>query len=73
MRRPSSSLIRIPRIPSGGRLPVFCLLAALAVPGCGHEEKSRYTSVTKPPTVRLIQPQVRTIVRTIGQPSFIEA
>src|SRR5205823_2945378 len=57
----------------GCRLPVLCLLAALAAPGCGHEEKTTYTSVSKPPTVRLIQPEVRKIVRVVGQPSFIES
>ncbi|MBV8677877.1 MAG: efflux RND transporter periplasmic adaptor subunit, partial [Planctomycetaceae bacterium] len=56
-----------------GRLLAFCLLAALAAPGCGHEEKTHYTSVSKPPTVRLIHPEVRTIVRIVGQPSFIES
>ena len=49
------------------------LLAALAAPGCGHEPKIEFTSVTKPPTVQLIQPQVRNIVRVVGQPSFIES
>ena len=29
--------------------------------------------MAKPPTVQVIQPEVRTIVREIGQPSFIEA
>jgi len=49
------------------------LLAALVAPGCHHEEGSHYTSVAEPPTVRLMQPQVRKIVRIVGQPSFIEA
>jgi hypothetical protein len=49
------------------------LLAALAAPGCGHEGESEYSSVSKPPTVEVIKPQVRTIVRKVGQPSFIEA
>jgi HlyD family secretion protein len=44
-----------------------------AVAGCGHEEKSHYTSISKPPTVRLIQPETRKIVRVVGQPSFIES
>jgi RND family efflux transporter MFP subunit len=51
----------------------FCLLAACAAPGCGHKEKSHYTSVAKPPTVRVIKPDVRRIVRVVGQPSFIES
>ena len=52
---------------------VACLLAAMVATGCGHEEKSHYTSVSKPPAVRIIQPEVRKIVRDVGQPSFIEA
>jgi HlyD family secretion protein len=56
-----------------GRLLATCLLAAFAAPGCGHEEKSGYTSVSKPPTVKLIQPELRKIVRVVGQPSFIES
>ncbi|MDR3636757.1 MAG: efflux RND transporter periplasmic adaptor subunit [Isosphaeraceae bacterium] len=55
------------------RLLAFGLLAALAVPGCGHEEKSHYTSVAKPPTVQVIHPDVRKIVRVVGQPSFVES
>ncbi len=57
-----------PCLPAG-----LCLLAALATAGCGEEEKSHYTSVAEPPTVRVVQPEVRTITRLVGQPSFIEA
>jgi multidrug efflux pump subunit AcrA (membrane-fusion protein) len=49
------------------------LLAALGSPGCHHEEKTTYASVSRPPKVRLIHPEVRNIIRTVGQPSFIEA
>jgi HlyD family secretion protein len=49
------------------------LLAALVMPGCHHEEETRYKSVAEPPTVRLLQPRERTITRVVGQPSFIEA
>jgi hypothetical protein len=66
-----------PGLPSGGdrlRTPARALLlAALAAAGCGDEQKSDYQSVAKPPTVQVIKPQVRTIVRVVGQPSFIEA
>jgi HlyD family secretion protein len=51
----------------------FPLLAALASSGCGHEEPTHYQSVTKPPTVQVIHPEFRTIIRVVGQPSFIEA
>ena len=60
LRRPASLLL-------------FGLLAALAAPGCHHEEESHYASVAEPPTVQLIQPPVRKIVRVVGQPSFIES
>ena len=55
------------------RLLALCLLASVAASGCGHEEKTHYASVSKPPIVRIIQPEVRKIVRVVGQPSFIEA
>jgi len=51
----------------------LALLGALVAPGCGHEEKSHYTSVSKPPTVQVIHPEVKKIVRVVGQPSFIES
>ena len=71
MRRVPWSLI--PWRSSGFRILVFCVLAAVALPGCGHSEKSHFASVSKPPTVRIVQPEVRKIVREVGQPSFIEA
>jgi hypothetical protein len=71
MRLVSRSLM--PDRCSGCRLLVFCLLAALAASGCGHAEKSHNASVSKPPTVRIIQPETRKIVRVVGQPSFIES
>jgi HlyD family secretion protein len=58
---------------AGGRQIVFWVLAALAVPGCAREAKIDFTTVSKPPTVQVINPPVRTIVRVVGQPSFIEA
>jgi RND family efflux transporter MFP subunit len=55
------------------RWAAVCVLTALAAPGCGHKEENHYSSSSKPPTVQLIKPEVRTIVRTVGQPSFIES
>jgi multidrug efflux pump subunit AcrA (membrane-fusion protein) len=49
------------------------LLAALVAPGCHRGEENHYTSVSEPPTVQLIQPRARNVVRVVGQPSFIEA
>src|SRR4051812_36533126 len=54
------------------RMVPWCLLA-FAAPGCHHEHKAEVKSVTKPPTVRLTEPKVRKITRTVGQPSFIES
>ena len=51
---------------------LFGLLATLAELGC-HKEENHYTSVGTPPTVRLVQPQVRDIVRIVGQPSFTQS
>jgi HlyD family secretion protein len=49
------------------------LLAALAAPACHHEAETHSPSVTKPPTVRLVQPQIRDIVKVVGQPSFTQS
>ena len=45
----------------------------LAASGCGHEAKIDFKTVSKPPTVQVINPPIRNIVRTVGQPSFIES
>ena len=58
---------------AGRRWLLFGLLAALVAPGCHREAKIEFPADTKPPTVQVIQPQVRNIVREVGQPSFIEA
>ncbi len=49
-----------------------CLVAVLAAPGCA-KPKIDVKSVSDPPVVRLVQPQIRTITRVVGQPSFVEA
>jgi HlyD family secretion protein len=51
----------------------FWLMAALSGAGCSHEAKIEFTTVTKPPAVQVINPPIRTIVRVVGQPSFIES
>ena len=38
-----------------------------------HEPEIEFITATKPPTVRLVQPRARNIVRVVGQPSFIES
>ena len=57
---------------AGGRRPVLLLLAALAAPGCAREAAVSFTSVSDPPLVKVISPTVRTIVRTVGQPGFVD-
>jgi multidrug efflux pump subunit AcrA (membrane-fusion protein) len=44
-------------------------LAALA----GHKEPPRQPAISDRPHVRLTHPEVRTIVRTVGQPSFVDS
>jgi multidrug efflux pump subunit AcrA (membrane-fusion protein) len=58
---------------AGGRWLVFGLLAAVAVPGCGHKAEGTATSASEPPTVQVIKPQYHKIVRVVGQPSFVES
>jgi multidrug efflux pump subunit AcrA (membrane-fusion protein) len=49
------------------------ILILFVASGCGHKHKSLPPSVTEPPNVRLTRPAVRTIVRVVGQPSFVES
>ncbi len=51
---------------------LICFVAVLAAPGCA-KPKIDVKSVSDPPVVRLVQPQLRTITRVVGQPSFVEA
>ena len=53
---------------AGRRWLLFALLGALAAPGCGHQAKIEFVNATKPPSVQLVQPQARSIVRVVGQP-----
>jgi HlyD family secretion protein len=56
----------------GGRALALFLTAALAASGCRREPEITFNRSTKPPAVRLLEPQERHIVRVVGQPSFIE-
>src|SRR5262249_3407139 len=51
----------------------FVGLAALGTPGCHGESEADHTSASEPPTVSVIHPEVRNIVRIVEQPSFIES
>ncbi len=55
------------------RRPAIWLLAALVAPGCHKDPGADYTSASDPPTIRLVHPSIRNIVRVVGQPSFVEA
>jgi HlyD family secretion protein len=50
----------------------FWLLAALAASGCAEPNKSA-PSVSEPPLLQVIHPQLRKIVRVVGQPSFVQS
>ena len=50
----------------------FWLLAVLAASGCS-EEKKVAPSVSEPPVLHVIHPQLRKIVRVVGQPSFVQS
>ena len=64
-------------LPVSFRRPLLCLLlgllTALMAPGCVQEPEVDFATESKPPTVQVINPPVRTIMRIVGQPSFIEA
>ena len=48
------------------------LLAVLAASGCAKEKKVA-PSVSEPPVLHVIHPQLRKIVRVVGQPSFVQS
>ncbi len=60
----------VDRMPFGG--PAYCLVAALAAAGCS-EEKKVAPSVSEPPVLNVMHPQIRKITRVVGQPSFVQA
>lgn len=55
------------------RMAMICVAATVALAGCRREEETDYTSSSEPPSVQVMHPEVRKIVRVIGQPSFVEA
>jgi HlyD family secretion protein len=57
---------------AGFRWLALGLLATLAAPGCTEEEKVTAPSIVEPPTVQVVQPPYRKILRVVGQPSFVE-
>src|SRR5579884_4522809 len=49
----------------------LCVLAALALSGCGKEKEKTAPSVSEPPALQLIYPQLKSLSRVVGQPSFV--
>ncbi len=50
----------------------FWLLAVLAASGCAKPEQTA-PSVSEPPVLQMVHPQLRKIVRVVGQPSFVQS
>jgi HlyD family secretion protein len=57
----------------GSRLRIIGFLAGFTASGCGQEAKIKFVDVSEPPTIKLIRPSLRKIVRVVGQPSFIQS
>jgi len=55
------------------RLASIAVLTGMTLAGCSHDEETDYTSASEPPSVQVAHPEVRKIVRVVGQPSFVEA
>src|SRR5580704_10658407 len=54
----------------------FCLLVGLVLPvltGCSNKKTDPGKAISEVPEVQIVRPEVRTIIRDVGQPSFIEA
>ena len=51
----------------------FWLLAVLAASGCSKKRQKTAPSVSEPPTLNLIYPQLRKISHVVGQPSFVQS
>ena len=49
------------------------LTLAVAAAGCEHKPIAKVESVAAPPAVQITHPAIRSIVRVVGQPSFVEA
>ncbi len=59
------------RFPNSGM--VICAVLFVAASGCGHDEEEIDNTVAESPAVHIIRPELRKIVRIVGQPSFIES
>lgn len=66
-------VIRAACLSAAARSFAVGLAAMLAAPGCHQEQKKEIKRVGDPPIVRIVRPDTRDIVRSVGQPSFVEA
>ncbi len=59
----------------GGSSNAICtrILLLLIACGCGKAAPPQESSISTEPHVQLVQPTVRDLERTIGQPSFVDA
>src|SRR5689334_23281476 len=55
------------------RLLALGLAALLNLPGCGRQQEVAVARIAEPLTVQVTTPQLRNIVRVVGQPSFVES
>jgi HlyD family secretion protein len=69
-----SALRQNVRVRSGHRRQ-WCswLLIVLAASGCAKEKHKKAPSVLETPTLQWIYPQLKKIVRVVGQPSFVQS
>jgi HlyD family secretion protein len=64
--------VRSARRPAAWLLAVATATALASASGCSEEEKTA-PSVSEPPSLHLVHPQLRKIVRVVGQPSFVQS
>jgi HlyD family secretion protein len=51
----------------------FLLLVAFAASGCAKEKQKTAPSVSEPPTLQLMYPELKKLSRIVGQPSFVQS
>lgn len=51
----------------------YALIAIVLVTGCHKRAAKQPSPISDKPTVKLLKPEVRDLVRTVGQPSFIDS
>ncbi len=51
----------------------FWILAVLVTSGCSKEKQKTAPSVSEPPALHMIYPELKSISRVVGQPSFVQS